>query len=288
MILGVHHVGLRAASARNVREALGAGLALDDVDLPGWVRGPNVFLHIASGSDIPLRPPHALGFAHLCVQSAAGKEAFARLEAEGVRFIAPLTGLGGPYLYAYGHLPGAALMELEATPCAPHGGPNAWFGHIAIVTRDLNELAAFYATLLQKPITKGGRLAGSVAAETITGLPGVDVRAAWIHGLNLGLEFWTYAHPPPPPRNPADTGLAVIAFETDALEEDIARALAHGAAPAGDIDGDITGIGADLIDPHGNRFRLIKPFPPEHCLSLSRLSHADVLGRFAASMDAAV
>ncbi len=287
MITGVHHVGLRAAAAHRARAALGAAVALEEMTFPGWMRGPNVYLHFADGPELPPRAPHMAGIAHLCVQATAGALTYTSLEEKGARFIAPLTGMGGPYLYAYGHLPGGALMELEATPCAPAGGPQAWFGHVAIVTPDLKELSAFYTALLQLPIVRGGRLWQSAAVNTITGLADVDVRVCWIHGLNLGLEFWSYAQPAAPTAGDSATGFHVLALMSDDLEHDIARACELGATQVQELRPDETGVGAVLRDPHGNCLRLMEAPQSNHPLAFAHLPHMDVLARFAAVMSAA-
>jgi catechol 2,3-dioxygenase-like lactoylglutathione lyase family enzyme len=289
MILGVHHVGLRVAAAQRARAVLAAAVALEETPLPGWLRGPNVYLHLEDGPELSPRAPHAVGLAHVCVQAADGKPTFARLEHEGARFIAPLTGMGGPFLYAYGHLPGGALIELEGAPCAPTGGPQAWFGHLAIVTPDIKELSAFYAALLHLPIVRGGRLQNSPTVDTITGLADVDVRVCWIHGLNLGLEFWSYAQPPAPAPEASDpaTGLHVLALLSDNLDQDIAHARELGAVLVNAPRPDETGVRAELRDPHGNALRLVKAPQSNHPLAFAHLPHADALTRFAAAMSAA-
>jgi predicted enzyme related to lactoylglutathione lyase len=287
MILGVHHVGLRVAQAHRARAALTAAVTLKETPARNWLCGPNVYLHIEDGPEFSPRAPHAHGLAHLCVQATAGEAAFAHFQKEGARFIAPLTGMGGPYLYAYGHLPGGVLMELEGAPRAPAGGPEAWFGHMAIVTPDLKELSAFYAALLQLPIVRGGRLQQSKAVNTITGLADVDVRVCWIHGRNLGLEFWTYAHPPAPVASEPETGFHALAFLSDELDQDIVRARALGAALVQGPHPTEAGVTAFLRDPHGNGLRLVEAHAPDHPLAFARVPHADVLARFAAAMGAA-
>lgn len=289
MIIGIHHIGLQVADRHEAINALGAAAPLSPLPHAGLFAGPNLYLQIDDGPRADARAPHVAGIAHLCIQSARGAETFEEMRAAGVAFIAPMTGMGGPYLYAYGHVPGGAMIELEAAPLAPADDVTRWFGHIALVTADIRRLAGFYAEWLGRDITKGGRLRNMPAVDTITGLRNVDVAACWVHGLNLGLEFWSYAEPATvaiaPDADPARFWR--ICFETNDLSADLARARDLGAEVLAPAREDNLALRAALRDPDGNDLHLVQWREGGSPLSLTRLPHSGILAQFAAKMSEA-
>lgn len=294
MIVGVHHVAISTPRTATAQPVLADILALRPTavpDAPGrLLAGPNVYLltedAAAPGSRRP-PTPEALGVAHLCLQSPDAASLWESLCGHAVAWTAPLTGLGGPFRYAYGYSPDGLMWELEETPAAPLAGPRAWLAHLAFVTRDLLRLAGFYARLLQRPLTEGATLAGSRRADRITGLTGVAMTPAWVHGLNLGLEFWRFDAPAPQPA-PGDrdgAGLAALCLQTDDLRADLASAIEAGATLAEGPHTWAGGVRARLHDPDGNALHLLH-LPADHSLDIRGLPHVDILARHARAMEA--
>lgn len=316
MITGVHHLGLSAADLSAASAMFSAAVEFspaatfpvaDDeavrtlFQLSGvsadvvMARAPNIHVELfrfASPAPKPgrARGPHEAGIAHVCFQSPKAEASYAALEAAGVRFLSPLTGLGGPFRYAYGHGPDGLLIELEEAPCPAPGGPDAWIGHVAFATPDLERLANFYAGLTGLDVIPGPRLRRMAAVDAITGLTGADMRAAWVQGLNIGLEFWRYATPETAavePRPVNDIGYSHVCFESDDIDADFARAEALGArahAPPQTLG---RARVAYLRDPDGNVLELLQWLSATASLSVARLPHRDVIARFEAARGAA-
>ncbi len=249
MITGIHHVGLASADPAATARALAvaAGPAEQDGGTL-WVRGPRLAVAIEQApAELPARAVHEQGLTHLCMQSRDGERLRASLVEAGVQFHADPIGLGTGYLYSYGRLPGGTVLETESADHLPEE-PQPWFGHVAFATADLERLTGFYSQLLGLPVQNGRRVADFAAADVVTGLDGVDVRPAWISGLNVGLEFWEYAHPKTEAVG-ARAGLTHVAFSTTDRAAAEARAAELGCA--------------DLRDPDGNRFQFVEKVPPQ-------------------------
>ena len=291
MITGVHAVGLAASEPEAALATFGAAVPLERVDGLGGLlaRGLNLHLTVEQASAaVPLRAVHQAGLAHICVQQRDMGRLRPALEGAGVAFLSPPVDLGTGYLYAYGRTPDGVLLETEAAPFAP-AELDGWFGHIALVTSDLERLAGFYADWLGRPRPAPMRLRGSRRYAAVTGLDGVDVLAAWVSGLNLTLEFWRYLNPATfTEARPEDApGWTHVTFESDDVVGDVARAAALGAeveAPAALArEGEV----ARLRDPDGNRMRLVCLNEEHAHLSVARLPCPDVLARVQAARAAA-
>lgn len=281
MITGVHAVGLRVSDVERTADALGRAIALKRLDAPGaWLaRGPNVHLELsAAWSDAPPRAVHDAGITHLCLQGREITALRTALEAGDARFLSEPVDLGTGFLYAYGRDRDGLLLETEGAPFAPVE-PASWFGHIALVTPDLKRLSGFYAALTGLPQARAARLRGDAKYDAVTGLPDVDVRATWVPGLNLSLEFWRYLNPatewsPLVEGAPAYTH---VTFESDAVAADFERALALGATPETPPSAVASGERAVVRDPDGNEVRLVRWADP--ALSNRALLHPDILER---------
>jgi catechol 2,3-dioxygenase-like lactoylglutathione lyase family enzyme len=293
MILGVHHVTIATADQAQLIPLLGGfeepRLAVERSG-ERLLAAPNVYLRsVPPKTPAPRRAPlpHALGLAHLCLQSPDAAALWETLATDAeIAFTAPLTGLGGPFRYAYGYTPEGLMWELEETQAVPEAAPRAWLAHAAFVTQNLDRLAGFYGSLTGRPVTPGAAIAGNRRADKITGLAGVAMTPAWVQGLNLGLEFWRFDAPAAPPPLPRDgAGIIGLCLQTDDLTADTEAALEAGArlvSPPAPWSG---GQHVRLEDPDGNPLALVA-LPADHALAVSRLPHADILARHARALDA--
>lgn len=209
------------------------------------------------------RPVPDLGLSHLCIQCRNLDAGLAIAQMDGFEAIHGPTALGTGYLYLYAHGASGMLLEMEGAPFAPLDMPLFWIGHVAWSARDGAALAGFYGALLDRPVTASSRLRGQDLFDRVTGLPRVDLEGWWVPGLNIGLEFWQFHNPPAAGRwNGA--GPVCVAFASDDLEADTARALRLGARscpPEADLSGAVSAPGAAPLrqfeDPEGNRFDLV-------------------------------
>ncbi len=299
MIQGVHHVAISTPKPQALAQGLGFGEPSSNAALTPAIltQTPNLYLVIAPPSDEAAGPrrtpqPQSRGLAHLCVQSPDAAALWESFQANGfVTWTAPLTGLGGPYRYAYGYTEDGLMLELEETPLSTMSDLSLWIAHVAFVTDDLARLAGFYAQLTDRPVTEGLTISGSRRAERITGLAGVAMTPAWVQGLNVGLEFWRFDVPQSPAADAAGMGWGyeAICLQTDDLEGDIARATALGAISVARPEPAFGGVLARLRDPDGNGLQLLQLPPnhllPNHRLDVRRLPFADVLARHARAME---
>jgi catechol 2,3-dioxygenase-like lactoylglutathione lyase family enzyme len=316
MIVGVHHIGLSVADIAATADGFGAGIALESVaqfeaqDTPeihalfelqgvsakvALLRGPNAFLEVfAFDAPTPpapaLRGPHEAGITHVCLQTGAGQSLIDALGPAGFDFVAPLTSLGGDFRYAYGRTREHLMIEVEDAAYPPRA-PDVWLGHVAFATPDLERLSGFYASLVGREANFSPRLVGLRAVDRVTGLENVDVRAAWVHGLNLGLEFWCYTEPATvarADRRPLhEPGYSHVCFETDDIAADFDRARALGAvahAPPQQLRG---ATAAYLRDPDGNIVELLQWASADARLSIRNVPHFDVLKRAEEAREAA-
>jgi predicted enzyme related to lactoylglutathione lyase len=294
MILGVHHVAISTPRPAAPDHGVGKILLLRpmaNLEDGTLLAAPNVYLlnQEAASSGVRRAPtPDAPGLAHLCLQSPEAAALWESLGADlAIAWTAPLTGLGGPFRYAYGYGRDGLMWELEETPATPTAGPNVWLAHLAFATQDLKRLAGFYGRLLDRPISEGATLAGSRRADRITGLAGVAMTPAWVNGLNLGLEFWRFDAPTSSPFKPEPdgAGLAALCLQTDDLRVDLAHAVRAGATLEDGAHPWAGGRRARLSDPDGNALHLLQ-LPDNDPLDVRRLPHAGVLALHARSMEA--
>jgi catechol 2,3-dioxygenase-like lactoylglutathione lyase family enzyme len=293
MITAVHTVGLASTNVERTLAAFGSAAPLEPVhagDGAVLARGPNLHLEIlpASGAAAEPRPVNQVGLAHICVQQREMGRLRPALEQGGVTFMSEPVDLGTGYLYAYGRNADGVLLETEAAPFAP-AEPSGWFGHMAFVTADIDRLSSFYAEWLGRPKPQAMRLRGSRRYDAVTGLPDMDVLAAWVSGLNLTLEFWRYLNPASfvGEASVDGPGWRYVSFETDDVAGDLQRAVTLGAEADQGPATAANGESATLRDPDGNQIRLVR-FDAAHAhLSSARLPHADVLARVQQAREAA-
>lgn len=236
----------------------------------GW-RAPNLTVRTGDWPPVACAPPAAparrpvpdLGLSHLCIQCRNLDAGLAIAQMDGFEAIHGPTALGTGYLYLYAHSASGMLVEMEGAPFAPPDMPPFWIGHVAWSARDAAALAAFYGALLGRPVTASSRLRGQDLFDRVTGLPRVDLEGWWVPGLNIGLEFWQF-HNPASDGRWTGAGPVCVAFASDDLEADTARALRLGARSC-PPEADLNGAGSDagtaprrqFEDTEGNRFDLV-------------------------------
>jgi catechol 2,3-dioxygenase-like lactoylglutathione lyase family enzyme len=250
------------------------------------LRGPNAFFELfhfraPAAPRAKWRAPNEAGITHVCVQTRDGDRALDAFGARGVKFSSPMTGLGGEYRYAYGRA-GEFMIEVEDAAYAPTT-PSAWIGHVAFATPDLARLSAFYAALVARKPEFSPRLHAHPAIDVVTGLNDVDVRAAWVHGLNIGLEFWSYVQPPTRARAQRreihEHGYSHVCFESDDIEADFAQAISLGAEPHAPPQALGGALAAYLRDPDGNIVELLQWRSANARLAIARTPHQHILKR---------
>jgi catechol 2,3-dioxygenase-like lactoylglutathione lyase family enzyme len=170
--------------------------------------------------------------------------------------------LGTGNSYVYIRDPEGNLLELEGTPWAPEEARRPWFAHVALVTPDISRLTDFYALLTGIDIHRQGSFGPSPKFDHVAGLSDICFTGAWSRLANAELEFWCYAHPPTLPRdrrNLAAPGWNHICFESDNIEADYARLMAHGV----ELHGPPHAFGNAWLffgrDPDGNVFEVLQP-----------------------------
>ena len=313
MIRGIHHVGVSVVDIDRALGVYGAAFPLEPgrrlrvrdgeqtrslLGLPGETsadlliaRGPNMYFeffrfHAPDPGRPQRREANEPGLAHICIQSRDLQPTRGNLAEQGVTFASPPCDLGTGIAYSYARDPDLNLLETEAVPEAP-ADPGAWVGHVAFVTPDLERLTAFYSALIDLPVLGGTRLAPRPAFDRITGLDDVDLSAAWIPGLNVGLEFWRYHNPPTLPveneRPVSDLGWTHLCFEV----EDVPTAAAHAESLGARLhcpptENDLADV-AYARDPDGNVVEFVRWKGSAAELSIDRLPYPDIVHRVAAA-----
>lgn len=262
MISAVHHIGLNTPDSAGFAHMLAAcGQFLQcDAHAPNAVRieGPNVFIEartVPGAAPIDIRPVHRQGIAHICLQATQIDTLIADLAPGGMAPLSVPTDLGTGFRYAYAHDASGVLYEIEGAPFARIAAPRAWVGHVAFVARDISVLSGFYASLLARAIDAPMRLRNDTRFDQVTGITHVDLRACWVRGLNIGLEFWQYLSPHTLPalNDSVAPGWAHLCFETDDVEATGHRIVQLGGATLDRRDH----AGRQVFtDPEGNRLVL--------------------------------
>jgi catechol 2,3-dioxygenase-like lactoylglutathione lyase family enzyme len=289
MITGLHHVALKVADVRNTKWLDHIGLGSQG----SWIVCPNVYVRVIGCSDLDAgssrnRPVNRPGIAHICLQSRDIEEGLALGVAAGLAPVSGPVDLGTQFRYLYAHTSDGILLELEGAPFVCDVEPRFWVGHVAFVAKDIVPLVEFYGRALGLNPSPVSRLHPNALFDKVAGLTGVDLSAMWLPGLNLGLEFWQYHHPPAPTdqRDPT-TGFTHLCFECDDLEADCAHVLAQGATPDAQVEfGLLNCKTACFRDPEGNSFSLLAFDSPQHPMATARLPNRSILDAVAAQQAA--
>lgn len=279
MFRGVHHVGLQSRDPRGALAHFGQFLGVEiesAAEKDAFLAGPNFYVYANHGESPAYQASvHAIGIAHICVQSQDVGVGRRRLESEGVKLIADHVALGTGFLYAYARDREGRLIEFESAEFLPTA-TQGWFAHCAFVTEDLERLTGFYAALLDKALVLGGRFKGNRLADTIAGMSGLDFEMVWLRGFNMTLEFFRYHKPDLALPGERQVGYTHIAFEVADLAASAERARTLGALEE-DAGPALFGAAARRFrDPDGNHFILLE-MSEDSEFSLRRLSAPDLI-----------
>lgn len=278
MTLSIHHIAINANDPVKIaalyQRAVGfSGVAT--MDSVQWIASPNGFIALHPTRMITAQDSPRVcdpGIGHFCIQSGNSDGTWGDLTDNGISFSSKPAPLGTGILYAYGRDPETNLIELEVVPDeAPTTRP--WMGHIALVSSDLDRLAAFYARLIGRTCHREGTFANP-AFKLITGYDDVKVSAKWIMADNMIFEMWQYLNPPTLGVRVAETnapGYRHVGFACANLAQESERIEAAGISVTmtQPIDGLPCAAGAD---PDGNRFIIVEAVSGDHVLSLSNLA----------------
>jgi catechol 2,3-dioxygenase-like lactoylglutathione lyase family enzyme len=307
MIKGIHHMTLvvrdLAAARRYYGATVGAGsiaeanaemLVQADRALGGtgfdhcMLAGRNGYLQLiaprwSGGPPASVgNPINRAGIRHFCIQNHSCAMLADAVATEGGTLIAAPLDLGTGNQYAYARDIEGNIMEIEGLPYAPVGEPT-WLAHVALVTRDIDRAIAFYAGLLGTGLKNRGRFGPGVQFDRMGGLIDAQIEGAWLPAGNLQLEFWQFHAPPSPhepgPRAPFDPGFSRLCLESDDLEADTARLVAHGGTlltRSLESEGMRSILGSD---PEGNCIEIVELGTAGAALSIAALAAPDVCSR---------
>jgi catechol 2,3-dioxygenase-like lactoylglutathione lyase family enzyme len=245
--------------------------------------GPNAFIawHEASASEqVSDRAINAPGIAHLCLQGQNGRALRHDMEKAGTRFFAKPVELGTGFTYAYARAVDGRLLELEAAPILPEL-PSAWFAHLAFVSERAEELADFYAAILDAPLIAGGRFRENALMDTMAALEGVDVEIWWVKSLPLSLEFFRYHAPRGGDRGRGIAVYSHLGIEVADLATTIEQVLANGGKQEQAVAVGADGSSVWMRDPDDNLLRLLQLNDLRH--SVLRLPFSNILSQASAA-----
>ena len=270
MIIGLHHVGrtvvdLRAA-VRDLHAITGWPVTIrppgdpliagHDHTASALAAGPNGWIELIEidAERGPRREVCDPGVTHAAIQVGEIEHVIARLDASAVKRHPGPVELGTGFRYLYVRDSEHLITEVEGAPHAP-SDIDAWLGHGAIATHDIDRLRSAYEELLGNPASSTARLRNLPAFDQVAELVGVDVTATWVPTSNAAVEIWQY-HNPPTVENPRvdyeHPGSSHLAFESEDVEGDLQRALAAGFTSADELVDHPDLRIARILDPDGN------------------------------------
>lgn len=231
------------------------------------IKTPTVFLKLVDfdlHSDVAGAPGSITGpgYTHICFQSQTNNSAYTKFESAGLRMITRGDGpadRGYGTAYAYGTDLDGTMIELEVQE-QTRRDDEAWIGHVANATPDLDRMLSFYELLLGYPAHNRAEISGSAWADSVGDIDGLVMKGGWSMVPNLGLEFWQFDAPPTSERAAPATldtiGYAYVAFEVSDLTAEISRLERSGVKFAGDPVEEEGWIIVFGYDPDGTLFSL--------------------------------
>ena len=214
---------------------------------------------------LDLKPVYGPGITHVCFKSPATNPAYDRNKAAGSQLISrgdqPVDLAGAGITYAYARDPEGNIHEVEQLD-NPDQAFDFWMGHVSLVTPDIERLATFYQQLIDDdPVTPPViHVKDRPQFDKVADIDGLEVKGAWVRGLNLEIEIWQYLEPATPvnreKRLIQRQGYNQICFEVADIEAEYQRLLGLGvefiSTPI-DFEDFIAVVGHD---PDGNLFQL--------------------------------
>nr|WP_070959219.1 VOC family protein [Hyphomonas sp. Mor2] len=231
------------------------------------IKTPTVYLKLIDfdlESDEPGTPGSITGpgYTHVCYQSKTDNSAYAKFDSAGLSMITRGDGpadRGYGTAYAYGTDLDGIMIEMEVQE-RTRRDDDAWIGHVANATPDLERMLAFYELLLGYAAHNRAEISGSAWADSVGDIDGLVMKGGWSMVANLGLEFWQFDAPRTIERSAPATldsiGYAYLAFEVGDLAAEITRLEQIGVKFAGDPIEEEGWKMAFGYDPDGTLFSL--------------------------------
>ena len=183
------------------------------------LKSPNFLLELTQFDNqtdtiIEKMPPFGPGMTHTCFQTSEKNSGYRQFVKAGVDILSrgdePIDLGGYGVTYAYGHDPEGNMIELEQMSdlviwlkidkdfSEKH---KMWMTQVAIMTPDIERLAAFYEKVYEiEPYRFNDYDASDIGAKVIN-LDGVNMKGAWfmLDGKEKKMELFQYkgAHPTP-------------------------------------------------------------------------------------------
>ncbi len=313
MFIGIHHVALVVSDPEAAMRYYGAVAGLQRLPdstarlvSPGHegllacgsppfdqylLAGRNGFLEILSprgtaiapnGEGNPINRP---GIRHFCVQNNDCSILEAAVLSNGGSLIAPPLDLGTGNQYAYARDPEGNIIEIEGLPYTP-ASEATWLGHVAIVTRNMDAVIAFYAALFGTVLKSRGQFGPGPQFDRMGGLTDARIEGAWLPAGNMQLELWQFHTPQYPlergPNALLDPGYSHICLECDQLDQDLARLIDLGGQVISGIMENDAARSVFARDPEGNIIELLELLTGHSSLSIASLASPDVCERIEA------
>jgi len=210
-------------------------------------------------------PVYGPGLTHICFKSPASNPAYNRIKAAGSKIISrgdsPVDLAGAGITYAYARDPEGNIHEVEQLD-NPDQDFELWMGHFSLVTHDIERLSTFYNFLvLNNPETPPSvHRKGLPQFDDVADIDNIDIKGAWVRGLNLDVEIWQFLNPATPKfidKQPFNQlGYNYVCFEVDDIQLEYHRLLGFGvefiSTPI-DFKDFLAVVGHD---PDGNVFQL--------------------------------
>lgn len=237
------------------------------------LKGPNSYLQLSqydeavsgSSGEIAVKGP---GITHVCYQSPTETDIYASFTARGAtpvsRGTAPISLLGQGVYYAYERDPDGIMFETEHLDRSPFEG-EIWISHVALVSHDLDRLAAFYAMLFGREPNRRTNKAAGPTFDEVADYDNVHIRAAWFDLSNMIVELWQFVNPVTPEQGnppPFETiGYNKVAFEVSDIQSEYRRLAGRGVDFLSEPVETAESTEVYARDPDGNLFSLIEPSP---------------------------
>lgn len=210
------------------------------------LQAPNLLFELTEFN--PLRdsiirkmPPEGPGMTHTCFQSPSWNPGYDKFIKNGIQ---PLSkgdhaiDLGGYGItYAYAHDPEGNMIEMEqldqdvleksgrdSTLLAKHP---LWMTQVALISPDVEKLAAFYEKLLGKSADRKGAYKDNLKLDSIANRDQLELKAIWINmdGPAKMMELMQYINPKTGPtvaQQPTDLGYH-FSYETTDIQAEYNR-----------------------------------------------------------------